>query len=270
MTVSSDTATLQDLAPGSHVCWIVDAPDDYVEAATILLEGASSAGEKAVVFGPEGSGPLLTLAPLAEQAADPRLAFLGGGPLDPGAMFAMFREQSALARAEGYERLRVVADMDWLLPAAPTTEAVIAFELLLDRHAKELDATILCAYRTGSFDTAAIAGALCVHPLEAGPVERPQFRLVAADGQTWRLSGEVDYAVLGDFASAISAAAAAGDCVVDVSTLDFIDVASMRAIAVASRAPDTTIALVGARPLVRRGWQLAGFADAAPAVQLVG
>jgi hypothetical protein len=44
-----------------------------------------------VLFGPEGSFPLVELAPLTVAAADPRVAFLGGG-LDPAAMFSMFRE----------------------------------------------------------------------------------------------------------------------------------------------------------------------------------
>lgn len=261
---------LRTLAPGSHVCWIVDQPSTYLETAAALLREAQAAGDKAVVFGPAGSAPLAELAPLAVQAADPREAFLGGGPLDPAAMFAMFREQSAIARSEGYARLRVVADMDWLLPMTPATKDIVAFELLLDRHAHELDATIVCAYRTGSFDTGALAGTRSVHPLDAGAgahVE-PQFRLVAADAETWRLSGEVDLAVLDEFDAAITAAASEGACVVDVSTLAFIDVAGLRAVAVAGLGADRTITLVGARPMVRRSWQLAGFATSAPAVVL--
>jgi anti-anti-sigma regulatory factor len=161
--------------------------------------------------------------------------------------------------------------MDWLLPMTPTMESIVGFELMLDRHVKELDASIVCAYRTDSFDRHTIVGALCVHPVDVGPAEEEaQFRFVAADDKTWQLGGEVDVAVVASFEAAIAPAATAGDCVVDVSRLDFIDVGSMRAVAAAGQDPGGSIELVGARPSVRRGWELAGFAEQAPDVQLVG
>ena len=107
----------------------------------------------------------------------------------------MFEEQSTRARSEGYRGLRLVADMDWLLPAAPTTDELVAFELWLDRHVPRLGATIVCAYRETSFDTDVLGGAGCVHPLGAGS-EAPQFKLVAGDAGSWRLVGEVDIAVV--------------------------------------------------------------------------
>lgn len=265
----ADVATLATLTPGSHVCWIVDDDATYVEWASVLLRDAVAANEKAVLFGPEGSRPLVELASLAVQVADPRVAFLGGGSLDAESMFAMFREQTALARAEGYARLRVVADMDWLVPAHPTIDDVVAFELLLDKHVNELDATIVCAYRKGSFDTGALAGARCVHPIDAGSAGPPQFRLVAAGNDEWRLAGEIDIAVADEFAAAFSTAAGSAPCTVDVSALDFIDVVSMRALAKAARASGTPIRLLGAAPPVRRSWELAGFGEVAPTVELV-
>jgi MEDS: MEthanogen/methylotroph, DcmR Sensory domain len=210
------------------------------------------------------------LRPLAAIGADPRVAFLGGGPLDPDAMFAMFEELSTRARDEGHQGLRLVADMDWLLPVQPTTEAVIAFELLLDRHAKRIGPTIVCAYRQTSFDTEALAGALCVHSMGMGYDPPPHFRLVAGPSDTWRLIGEGDIAVGANFKTAITTAAGSGPYVLDASALEYIDVAGTRAIAQAGQSPDVAVRVVGAPPILRRGWEMAGFADDAPAVELVG
>jgi anti-anti-sigma regulatory factor len=268
MIVTTDGSQLGGLRGGSHVCWVVDDPGEYTARAAGLLSEGRAIGQKPVVFGPEGSAARAALEPVALMAADPRVAFLNGGALEPEAMFAMFREQSALARAEGYDGLCLVADMDWLLPGRPTSEAVVGFEVLLDRVIAELDATVVCAYRRASFDTDAIAGALAVHPLGVGHDE-PQFRFVAGDAGVWRLSGEVDLAVASSFGAALAAAAAPGECVVDVSGLEFIDVAGMRAIAVAGNAPDVIIRLSGAPERLRRSWELARFDVLAPAVELV-
>lgn len=278
MTIVStaNTDALRHPAPGSHVCWVVDDDLTYRKLAAMLLRGAPPAGEKPVVFGPEDSPALAELAPLAELAADPRVAFLRGGPFEPDVMLAMFDQQAAIARDEGYQRLRLVADMDWLLPLRPDTESIVALELLLDRHAKRLDLTIVCAYRQASFDMAAICGALAVHPVDAGNDEPPQFRLVAAPGDVWSLSGELDASVATNFGAAIHAAARAttatpdAPCIVDVSSLEFIDVGSMRAIANACRRANAPVRLVGAAPGLHRGWKLAGFGEWAPMVELVG
>ena len=273
MTVSAaiaDFATLGVVPPGSHVCWIVGDPRRYVEDASRVLQQARGGNEKPVVFGPEGSADLAALAPHADFAADPRTAFLGGGSLDPEVMFAMFEEQSTRARAEGYRGLRLVADMDWLLPAAPTTDELVAFELFLDRHRQRLGATIVCAYREASFDTDVLAGVRCVHPVGAGSEAPAQFRLVAGDAGTWRLAGEVDIAVAADFRRALSAAVDTGVCVLDASAVDFIDLAGLRHIAEAARSPEVTVRVVGAPRIVRRGWTVSGFAAAAPTVELVG
>ncbi len=264
-----EPSELVDLAPGSHVCWVVRDPAGYLECAATLLAQAGRTNEKPVVFGPACGDALEILRPLAAMAADPWEAFLGRGDLNPDAIFTMMEEQTARARDEGYRGIRLVADMDWLIPARPSVELLVGFELLLDRHVKRLGATIICAYRETSFDTEALAGALSVHPVEVGVDSPPQFRLVADDLDRWRLVGEVDIAVDANFRAAI-AATVGSPCVIDASSLAFIDVGGMRALAEAVRSSHGAIRLVGAPAIVRRGWQMAGFAEMAPTVELVG
>jgi anti-anti-sigma factor len=259
---------LAGLGAGDHVCWTVGDPLRYRElAGACLLEGRR-AGQKTLVFGPADSADLQALRGTAVVALDPYLAFLKEGPLDPSAMFAAFREQTAISRKEGYSGLRVVADMDWMLPAKPTSKDVIAFELLLDRVVHELGATVVCAYRHGSFDEEAIMGVTCVHP-HGCESETPQFSLTAGEqGCNWRLSGEIDMAVASAFSAAFSAAAQES-CVIDITAVKFIDVAGMRTIAAAIGAADIRVELRGARPALARCWQLVGFDQTVPNVELL-
>jgi anti-anti-sigma factor len=190
-----------------------------------------------------------------------------GGKLDP----AILRGYATQACEGGYSGLRVVADMDWLLPFRPQMAQIISLELQLDRLIAELNATLVCAYRTSSFDTAAIIAALTVHsahsPQRGGhPV--PQFRFTATGPQSWQLSGEIDFPVSDMFQAALSTAASLGECVIDVSGLRFVDVSGMRSLAIASRTAASGIRLHGASRELRRLWDLCGFDRAAPLVYL--
>jgi anti-anti-sigma factor len=240
-----------------------------VERGRAILADAKRSGELALVFGPDASAERDDLAPAAAMALDPYTLLPPSARFDAGAMLALLRDRAARARADGYEGLRVVADMDWLMPFEPTTDDIVRFELVLDRLASEVGATIVCAYRASSFDVEAIAGALSVHPVRWGEQATPRFELVSAGPARWRLSGEVDVAVHSTFATALSSALQLGDCLVDVTGLEFIDVAGMRAVAQAAREASVSVQLRGASTAMRRHWRLGGLEAAAPQVQLV-
>jgi anti-anti-sigma factor len=140
-----------------------------------------------------------------------------------------------------------------LAEAAGTNEKPVVFGPDgRDRHASRFGATIVCAYRTRSFDRTVLNGALCVHPMGVGEDSSTQFKLVAGDDGSWRLSGEVDVAVASQFKTAITTAATAGPCVVDASKLDFLDVSGMRQLAEAARTAGVAVRVIGAPPVVRR------------------
>jgi anti-anti-sigma regulatory factor len=269
VNVLFDVAEANWAQTGRHVCWIVDDPSTFISGAAALLAEGKRLGQKLVLFGPAGSVPLAELGPVAALSPDPRAAFLGRGTFDPGALIAILRGQSALAHEDGYDGLCVVADMDCLLPERPASEAIVAFELLLDRLVSELDDTVVCAYRRASFDTPAIGGALSVHPVHSGQDEGPPFRLVYSGAQTWQLTGEVDLTAAATFGMVFAAIASLGESVIDVTGLEFVDIAGMRTIGHAAAAMRGTVQLRGASPQLRRFWRLGGFAQTAPLVQLV-
>jgi anti-anti-sigma factor len=251
-----------------HVCWLVDDPAGYLTAAAGMLGGdGSHPGRQHLVFGPRGSVLAELAAATAATAADPA-EMLPGGVLDSAAVAGMIRDCAAQARRAGHDGLLLVADMDWLLPLRPTPAQITAHELRIDRLAAELGISIVCAYRASSFGPADIDGALSVHPIQRGEGRSPQFRLTAAGARSWQLSGEIDITVISAFEAAISTAASLNDCDIDITGLRFIDIAGMRTLARSARGASGGIRLHGASATLRRQWQLAGFASAAPEVRL--
>jgi anti-anti-sigma factor len=250
-----------------HVCWVMDDPAGYVKSAADLLTEGTWLDHRVAVFGPRGDVLDEIAAMTGATALDPATAY-PGGKLDPVILCGILRGYTAGAREGGYSGLRVVADMDWLLPFRPQMAQIISLELQLDRLIAELDVTLVCAYRTSSFDTAAIIAALTVHSTQRGGHPLPQFRFTAAGPRSWRLSGEIDLRVSDIFRAALGTAASLGECVIDVSGLRFVDVSGMRTLAVASRTAASGIRLHGASHGLRRLWDLCGFAQAAPLVHL--
>jgi anti-anti-sigma factor len=257
---------LDQLAMGGHASWTVHDDESYLTGVERLLGLAEQRSEKAVLFGPEPTTLPAGLTRRPAACADPRTAFLDGGPLVPATMFAALGHQIDLARRDGYSGLMVVADMDWLLPLEPSQDEIISFELLLDRCISEVGATVVCAYRSNSFDPQTLTGTACVHPTDADQ-QPPLFRLVADTATGWRLSGEVDRANAHEFQAALHAAAGDEGCDIEISGLEFIDASGMRVIA--AEASTSTICLLGARPIIRRSWKVSGFADQVPAVKFV-
>lgn len=248
-----------------HICWTIEDEASFLDKARAFLAEGHALGQKTAAFGPRGGSTLAALAGEVDVAADPYYDFLGEGDLVPQTMFEKFRAQTAIARDEGYSALRVVADMDWLLPIGPRPGAAIEFELLLDRVAAQLGASVVCAYRRASFDKLTVDGTFCVHPFFSGIDEPPPFSLLDRKGLAWELSGEVDRASLPAFSAAFAAGARSGP-VFDVSGLDFVDVAGLRAVAEIARSTGAQLELRGASPSLRRHWQLAGFDSVAPGV----
>lgn len=268
MIATDESSPLRDLPPSAHACWVVDDDAAYISHARSFLQRGKDAARKPLAFGSYDS-PLVVLKPVAEVSLHPRLSRLDSGLVRTDRMLTAFREHAALAHAEGFEGICVVVDMDWLIPATPTTDDVVGFELLLDQVVSKLDATVVCAYRRSSFDVNAIVGAQSVHPVDLGVDAPPLFRLVAGDGELWRLTGEIDLAVTTHLGAALTAVTAQGRCDIDVTGLEFIDVRGMATLADAARRSHTPMRLLGASGVLRRNWQLAGFDECAPMVELV-
>lgn len=252
-----------------HVCWVVQEPEDYAVVAAAILDEGAARGLKPLAFGPSGSPELAALGRHAVVSVDPAQAFLDGGPLTPGLMLQAFREQTQHARVEGYGGVCVVADMDWMQATGASWGEVVAFEARLEAVVHDLGATVMCAYRTSTTSPDAVRGARCVHPAEVGSSEPPPFLVVAGAQGSWRLTGEVDFSCAEALVAALDGLRAHGVPALDLSGLQFVDVAGMRVLARAAGADGAPLALHGVSDWMRRVWSLAGFDLQASAVNVV-
>nr|AGS49714.1 hypothetical protein [uncultured bacterium esnapd14] len=253
---------LAGLVPGDHVCVAVGSPEQFeAQIAVCLAEGAAR-GEKLFRFTPDPA----TTSDCGQQVTivNPAEAFLAGGPLVPATMFDMFAAQTSQAHAEGYRGIRLVADMDWLLGHPPTPPQIAAFEQLLDRVVSDLSATVVCAYRPGSFTAATVAEVAAVHPLYAGPPQtQPLFRLFNTGGSMWELTGEIDMSNLEDFQRAVRTAAAAGPVSrLHCGGLEFISAAGLAIMARLAGEPAPHPMLITQAPgIVKHCWDLLGLSE---------
>lgn len=256
---------LVSLRPGDHACWVVKDPREYEVLGTAVLRAAANSNEMPVMFGPDASGSQGPLSQVAVMSADPRIAFLDGGSLNVTGLCGALDSHLRLARSKGFDGIRVVADMDWLAPAEPSANDLIAFELLLDRTVQRLGSTVVCAYRTSTFDGRAVSAAGCVHPVWAAHQSPPQFTLVAGEDGRWMLAGEVDVMVRDAFRTALRTAANNAPCIIDASDVEFLDVAALREIVQICSLQDRPLRVVNAPRIVLRAWRALRLAEHAMA-----
>lgn len=155
-----DTETRSPLPAGSHVCWIVEDPAAYAAEAASFMAEASRIREQAIAFPARGRSP--------------------GPPLDPAGLTRALRERETRAQADGYRGLRLLADMERLHRADADVSEIVACEVILDRLADELDATIICAYPRWTFTAETLAAVLAVHSVLHGHDTEPRFRFVSS------------------------------------------------------------------------------------------
>jgi ABC-type transporter Mla MlaB component len=124
----------------------------------------------------------------------------------------------------------------------------------------------MCAYRA-DLGIGALADVASVHPLVHAPQEPSSFALFA-ESDRLVLAGSVDAFSSARLARVLaSAPTAEGDVVVDVSALEFIDVAACRVVGrwaseLAERS--VRVEVSGSSLLLRRMWQVLGLERLAP------
>jgi anti-anti-sigma factor len=124
----------------------------------------------------------------------------------------------------------------------------------------------MCAYRA-DIAPDALADVASVHPLLRAPDEICSFRLFA-DGDHISLAGTIDAFSADRLTRVLSATRVKDDGVVlDVTGLDFVDVAGCRALARWAAGLDpgsVSVEVVGASSLLRRMWDLLHLGRLAP------
>jgi anti-anti-sigma factor len=257
------------LGPGAHVCCVVDSSDQFEAWMRRCLQEGALAGQKLFrVVSQAHAMPVETGAEVT--IIDPAgLSRNGSEPLTAETIFEMYRRETVRARDEGFNGMRLVADMRWAQAFPSLLAQLAAFELRLDELVAELGATVVCVYGEGDHARRDLAEMVAVHPLTSGvPVADLGFRIWNLDRGTWEVAGEVDESNVDLFGRALSAALANGPVRrLRCGGLRFISAAGIRALSGLSQAQSSQAMVIqDASPMLRRCWAIFELDECLPQV----
>ncbi|WP_209642027.1 MEDS domain-containing protein [Kibdelosporangium banguiense] len=235
----------------------MESDDEYQRLARPLLDEGARFGDKLIVFG---------LAPAEFTGYVVRHDV----PLGTEVL-TWLRTEAETAGGQGYRGVRVVADMQQL-GLQPDASGLLAFELALDRTVTELGVTMLCAYRSGSFDRDTVAVAMSAHPCGYGlNSEDVGFRMWSGDDDCWNVSGALDLVNAGTFRTALTKAAHDSTRLrLTFVELRFVDLAGVQALAdVTENTPGLSMTVTTPSNSFRRCWRMLGYDETCPRVEIV-
>jgi anti-anti-sigma regulatory factor len=193
----------------------------------------------------------------------------GSQALTPEGIFTWYRQEAAQARQEGFNGLRVVADMRWTFAFPALRSQLAAFELRLDEVVAELDATVVCGYGETDYAGRELTEMLAVHPVTSGvPIADPGLRIWNLDRGTWEVVGEVDESNVDLFRRSLSATLDNGPVRrLRCGGLRFVSAAGIRALSgLGQRQPGQVMVIQEASPMLRRCWAIFELDDDLPQV----
>jgi anti-anti-sigma factor len=266
--------------PTDHVCWVYDGDDDdFDRAVGRFLAGGLDRGERLLCVGDRVieslHHPAAELRDVDALLADGTLETLDTGNaydsatgFSPEEQFAFYDAATRRALDEGYQGLRVVAEVSALAADPVHRPALVEWEHLADRYvASGAGFTAMCAY-SGELGRDALEDIASVHPLVHAPTRAPGFQLFFGEDGGLSLTGSVDTLSADRLARVLAFSPVAPPrAVLDLGQLEFIDVAACRVLArwaAALSARSIAVELAGASALVQRMWRLLSLDVIAP------
>jgi anti-anti-sigma regulatory factor len=248
--------------PGEHVCWLVASRAEYDAGERELLARAAHAGDSVMIVGDRVR--TRHHAPGAAGDLDVRVGRGGSAVLE------VMREQAHTADSAG-RGLRILAQMEHLVPPDARLEDLMACEMDVAELAGHGATSVVCAYRNSAWKRELLTGVSAVHSRLVGTVPAAVgFRITRVGEGAWALHGAVGYEAADSFAAALRALLARTkrlrlDCV----NLELIDAAGWRAlIGAAVGIPGAVILLEQVNETVAAAWRLSGYDDGTAPVRV--
>jgi anti-anti-sigma factor len=253
-----------------------DDDADFDDAVRTFLAGGLARGERLLCVGERvidtvraGAPPFDDVDPLVSdgtlQLMTVAEAYAATGDFTAEHQFAFYDAATRRALAEGYAGLRVVAELSALAADPALRDELVRWEHLADQYiAQGPGMTAMCAYR-GDLPVAALADVSSVHPAAYSPPGVPQFHAFFDDDRV-ALSGSIDLSEADRLARLLAGSPSGSAVVLDLSRLEFVDVAGCRTIARWAgtlRARGVPVEIRGASRLVRRVWQVLALDEVA-------
>ncbi|WP_199440211.1 MEDS domain-containing protein [Umezawaea beigongshangensis] len=242
---------MRDIVPGDHLCLTFADDAEQRPVVTEYLSAGLSRGERVLCF-VDRTTPGIVLDWLASTGVDTGAALLGGrlrlvpaadsylasGRFDAAAMVGTVRREVDASLAEGFSGLRICGEMSWAVRESVGTAELARYEREVDAVFAGRPVSAVCQYDARLFGPDQLE---VLDGCHRGSVEPPplrghdSLRLVPAGRagrRRLRVIGTVDDRTHDHFVAALDAVLhRPGDVVLDLSALDFIDVAGLRALA---------------------------------------
>jgi anti-anti-sigma factor len=266
------------LRRGDHACLVCETDDERWSTVSRFVERGLERGERTLYVASDHDEEhvLARLGPRAPAAgellvapAEAAYGYADGNSFDHVTRVSAWEAQVQDALDDGFSGLRVVADMAWLHEVELALADLVDYEHRCTALCNKAPAVALCVYDKRRFDDHTLARAVYSHETclgrEAGAraiFESAMMRISTTGPGVLRLSGEVDVSNAAVLAGALKSASNGQEALlVDVSRLEFIDVAGVRTIHSASEAligRGGEMVLLSPRPAVRKTIALLG------------
>jgi anti-anti-sigma factor len=267
----SEPAGVED---ADHVCWVYDDDGSFEAAAIRFLGAGLDRGERLLWVGDgmadrlgRASGPLSAVDDLVGRGTLELVPLSDGydaaRTFSPEQQLEFYDGRTRQALAEGHSGLRVVAEVTRLAGDPQHAADFVRWEHLADDYvAHGPGFSAFCAYRSADVPADVVADAAAVHPLSSVHGSPPLFRLWFEDERIV-VAGQVDTSASDRFGRLLGSTHVDAPVVtVDLSRLDFIDLAGTRVVASFARSVTgrgARLVIVGASRLFCRMWRIVGL-----------
>ena len=166
-----DEYTPQD---GDHLCSLWTDPQHDRAAAVDFLRGSPAEAALWIQDPARGSArgdasgveALTDAAPetLAARVHSARAVYVPDGIFDPDRLYRFWAGHIGALAGQGQRRLRIVAEMGWILDGRPGTESAAAYESGLNRVLHASPVAVICQYGSTRFQPRTVLAMLLSHP----------------------------------------------------------------------------------------------------------
>jgi anti-anti-sigma regulatory factor len=216
-----------------HSCGVHGDPRDYRPRLAEFFREGLERGLRVAYLGPgsvrelqEHLDSLVDIGPVPSHEAIRVISFdeiYGmGGPVDPTEVIERYAAATQEALADGYQGLRISADVTDLVSAPEQQDAFARCEFLLERYSARHPLSAMCEYRLELGD--AVTQFACMHA--AVPAGLTPFQVFACDDGAVGLLGEFDQAGQAAFERAlqrIQPGPGESELIFDMSAVRFMD-----------------------------------------------
>jgi anti-anti-sigma factor len=272
---------VQELGHGDHACLAFADDGEQRRVVTAYLSEGLALGERVRYFA-ERQDPATVLGWLRSVGADADAAvsrgqlqvataddgYLASGRFDAETMVATLQQEVADSLKAGYTGLRVSGEMSWGLRDVPGADQLAEYEAKVNELFAGQPASAVCQYDARLFSPDQLRAFDRYHP---GTVQAEALHSSAllrilpsfTEGQrTLRVVGSVDYRTTTALAEALETTLHwPGDVRVDMSGLEFIDLAGLRVLAHTAEkfTPGRRLRVVELTPMLCQVISVTGF-----------